>query len=175
MRPVPMRGPSAGFTLLELVVVVTIVGTVAFLTLPRLRLPGAGDDVDAAARWLAAHHHKLRVVAVQERRPYRLHCDLDARRFWATHTGMDEGESAAAFEAGFHLGPQGDIELVRLADGREVRQGLMAVVYFPDGHSYLAQVLLRADGGRRLAVRLESFLPEARLFEEDRPFETAAS
>ena len=167
--------PVQGFTLLELVVVVTIIGAVAFLTVPRMRLPGKGDDIEAAARWLVAHHHKLRIAAVRCQRRWLLHCDLDAQRLWVACEGVDDDGRAAAIAAGFRFGPDVRLELLRMADGREIRHGQTALVYFPDGHSYLAQALLRTDGQREMAVRLEPFLPEARLFKQDRPFETSAS
>jgi len=164
-----------GFTLLELVVVVAVIGTVAFLTVPRLRLPGQTDDLEAAARWIMTQHHKLRIEAVRQQHRYRLHCDLDAQRLWVSHDGMDETGRAEASEEAFRLQGGARLDLVRLADGREFRTGQKALVYFPDGHSYLAQILLREGSGRHLAVRVEAFLPEARLFDADRPFLVSSS
>lgn len=162
--------PAAGFTLLELVVVVAVIGTVAFLTVPRLQLPGRDRGLNAAARWLMAHHHKLRVESVRRQRRFHLHCDLDAQRIWATEEGMDAAQQSEAADKALQLGKEARLVLVRMADGREVRAGQSALVYFPDGHSYLAQLLLRDDRGRQRAVRLEPFLPEARLLDADLPF-----
>lgn len=71
--------PSAGFTLLELMTVVAILGLMLFLVLPNLDniLPGA--RISGAARTLAATVDFARSQAIFTGKPYEVHVHLDER------------------------------------------------------------------------------------------------
>jgi prepilin-type N-terminal cleavage/methylation domain-containing protein len=158
---------SPGFTLLELIVVMAVIGTVLVLTLPRLSLPGIHDDLEAVARQLIGAHHRLKTQAAAEQRRYTLHIDLDRQRMWISDTSMDENRLAGAAEDGYDLPRSVRLDRLRTPGGEAVTSGTYGVQYFPDGHSFMVDVDLRDSDGRRLTLRIEPFLSEARVVNED--------
>lgn len=77
----------AGFTLLELSLVLFILGLVYALAAPALSKGAPGLDVRAAAQQLAAGLRKARSVAAMERREAVLVLDVEGRRFSVTGDG----------------------------------------------------------------------------------------
>ncbi|MEO5656126.1 MAG: prepilin-type N-terminal cleavage/methylation domain-containing protein [Nitrospiria bacterium] len=75
-------GPR-GFTLLEIVIVVFILGLVALVVAPRLHR-FTGGDARSAARELAGLVDGLVQEAVASHTIYRLNYDVDAEVFWVT-------------------------------------------------------------------------------------------
>ncbi len=166
VRPGAFRPPAA-FTLLELIVVVAVIGTVLVLTLPRLQLPGVHDDLEAAARQLIQAHGRLRDEAVGRQQRHTLHLDLDRQRIWITHAAMDEEQTRAAADEGYRLPRRVRLERLRLPEDRDISAGAYGVDYFPDGHSFMAAVELAESEGRRLTLRIEPFLSAVRVVDED--------
>ncbi|HEX6941023.1 MAG TPA: GspH/FimT family pseudopilin [Longimicrobiales bacterium] len=72
----------AGFTLLEAVVVLVIIGVVAAVSAPALRSPG-GDGAAAAARALAAALREARNLAAERGRAVAFHLDPRTGRYAA--------------------------------------------------------------------------------------------
>jgi general secretion pathway protein H len=94
-RVLAMRRPfgQAGFTLLELVLVIAIIGVVTALVFPRFRNLGGGD-VKVEARTLIGRIQGLYNEATFTRRTHRLVYDLDTQRYWGeVDQGGGQGES----------------------------------------------------------------------------------
>jgi prepilin-type N-terminal cleavage/methylation domain-containing protein len=161
------RSPDAAFTLLELIVVVAIIGTVLVLTLPRIELPGRQGDLETVARYLIKSHRQLKAEAVSRQLRHTLHLDLDRQRIWVSNADMDEQQQVDAAEEGFALPRRVRLESLRLPNDREISAGAYAVQYFPDGHSFMVAIDLVEPGGRRLTLHMEPFLTAARVLDED--------
>jgi hypothetical protein len=148
-------------------VVVAVVGTVLVLTVPRLDLPGVGTDLDAVARQLIGTHRRLKAEAERQQRRSTLHIDLDRQRVWISDATMDPDRLSEAAEEGYDL-PRGvRIESLRTPDDRILGSGTYGVVYFPDGHSFMVDLALRDGDDRELTLRIEPFLPTARVLDDD--------
>ncbi len=165
--PANARDRQNGFTLLELIVVVAVLGTVLVLTAPKLRLPGMHGDLDAVARQLIDTHRRLKAQAADRQQRHTLHIDLDRQRLWVSSAGMDEDQLAAAAEDGYDLPRDVRIRRVRTAGKETFAVGTRDVAYFPDGHSYLMEIDLSDSDGRSLTLRIEPFLPLARVVNAD--------
>ncbi len=84
------RGRSvAGFTLVELLVVLTIVALVSAVALPRLATAGAGARVRAAASALAAGLREARADALTFGRDTTVTLDLESGRMASAHGVRD--------------------------------------------------------------------------------------
>ena len=165
-RP-PTHRSFSGFTLLELIVVMAVIGTVLVLTLPRLSLPGIRNDLEAVARQLIDTHRRLRAEAAALQLHHTLHLDLDRQRIWISNAGMNPDQTAAVAAQGYDLPRRVRLECLHLPGGGKIESGTYEVQYFPDGHNYMVDVDLGESGGRELTLRIEPFLAEARIADDD--------
>ncbi len=135
-RRATVRG-SAGFTLLEIALVLLIMAVILMLALPRLRDPGRAELM-AQSKRLVNIFKLLRSEAVLNGYAYRLNFDLGAQRYWVT---ADESADLGDFvhELGqLARGTQlhepvaiADVVLPTLAG--KVNQGQIYTVFYPDG------------------------------------------
>jgi len=77
-------GRACGFTLVEVMVVVLILGLMAGVMLPRLMRPLFASDIRLATRRLAALTALVRDRAVRTHQTYRLHYDRQKETLWVT-------------------------------------------------------------------------------------------
>ena len=133
MRTSGASSGQGGFTLLELVVVLVILGLVYALAVPTRPAAWLGGDVAGAARGLATELRAARATAVAERREVIAAVDLDSRTY-----GVD-GRVAAL--------PARDVERVGLAVApAEKRRGGGLIRFYPDGSSSGGRIDLGHDG-----------------------------
>ena len=165
-RP-PTHRSFSGFTLLELIVVMAVIGTVLVLTLPRLSLPGIRNDLEAVARQLIDTHRRLRAAAAALQLHHTLHLDLDRQRIWISNAGMNPEQMAAAAAGGYDLPRRVSLERLHLPGGREIGSGTYGVEYFPEGNNYMVDLDLGENSGREMTLRIEPFLAESRMVEDD--------
>lgn len=138
------QGNQGGFTLLEIVIVVTVLALVVGITLPRMPDIG-GTRIDRSARKVSAALILARSRAVSLRRYYRVDLDLGEHSIGLSYFGpegtfiedddvrpviLGEGHLADVVtgrggkvlegEGGIHISPRGQVEpsLVHLEDDR---------------------------------------------------------
>jgi len=139
----------AGFTLLELSLVLLIMVVVLAVVVPRLRDPGRQELMEQSHR-LVLTFRLLRSEAVLNGYAYRLNYDLDTQRYWATADGTgDLGDivhDAPALARGTKLErPVGFMDVVLPTLVGKVNQGQIYTVFYPDG-SIDATVIHLANG-----------------------------
>lgn len=89
-----MKTPQAGFTYLELAVVMLILGVIVALAFPAMHHYGS-SDLDLSARHLIRTVNYLADRAAATKKVYRLNYDLERREYWvAVRSG--EGEFTQA-------------------------------------------------------------------------------
>jgi general secretion pathway protein H len=133
------RGKERGFTLLELLVVLAIIGFVVALVPGFVLRSQPGLDVDVAARAIADGLRRTRSEAVLRNRPQTFALDVDARVFRAadgTPVRIDDG-IALTF---------------RTARSQLLGDRIGQIRFFPDGSSTGGLIGL-AQGGVQAAVR----------------------
>lgn len=142
-------GNRAAFTLVELIVVMTIIAILAGLIVPRMGRSLSGRTVAEAAARLALTCRTVRELAVARQQACAVDLDLDAGVYAVT--GQDQSGHSTRWQAtrvGW-LKPQrlgADVKLVscRGTDGQEVSSGQMSLRFFPDGRCSGATVRLAA-------------------------------
>ncbi|MFA9476733.1 prepilin-type N-terminal cleavage/methylation domain-containing protein [Phycisphaerales bacterium AB-hyl4] len=125
-------GARGGFTLLELVMVLLVVGVLLGVSLPTLRPFVSGREVHAAAGEMVAMTRLARSLAVSEARVYRLHVDLELHELWLSHEELPEDEAVPVPVARPIVLP-GDVAVYWEADDETLRRGY--VRFYPNGRS----------------------------------------
>lgn len=130
------RRGDAGFTLIEIGLVMLIIGLVLALAVPRFRDQGRAELM-SQTRKLAATFRFLQQEAILNGRVYRLNYDLDQQRYFVT-----EAEFGDAFLPSTGILAR-DVTLpstVQLADidvpdlGGKIYEGTGFTHFFPDGY-----------------------------------------
>ena len=158
------HGP-AGFTLIELIVVMAILAVVMAIAIPPLQNNLVVDHVKKAGRWIILKVPTLKERAVREQKTYRLHIDLDDDRLWISHAAMDEEQILEAARQGFEL--TGDLELVDVEypDAQTITSGLAEIRFHPQGYSDRAIIHLKEDD-QRISFQVEPFLSNVIMVED---------
>ena len=130
-------GGNAGFTLLEISLVLLIMAVVLMLAIPRLRDPGRADLMAQSKRFVNIFR-LLRSEAVLNGYAYRLNYDINMQRYWVT---ADESADLGDFvkelgqlARGTQLKePVGIADVVLPTLAGKVSQGQIYTVFYPDG------------------------------------------
>jgi general secretion pathway protein H len=140
---------SAGFTLLEALMVLAILGLVVAVTLPALRRPSDKLRLEAATRTLMSALRFSRVEAIARNQDVIVTMHVD-RRTLESSTGstiqIDQGIS---------------VEMIFAAAERR-RSAAGAIRFFPDGSSSGADIILTLNK-RRTRISVNWLTGEARL------------
>ena len=159
-------GAEAGFTLIELVVVMSLLALMLYVAIPRLQNDLLTDGTLKASRWIMTQVRTLQEKSVREQRTFTLNLDLGEGRMWVTHPAMDEVQQAAAEDGAYRL-PQ-DVTLRDVAFPGGIRQaiGIARIRFYPEEYADMAMIHLADTDGREFSFRIEPFLPGVKLFEE---------
>ena len=130
-RASPPSG-QAGFTLLELIVVMVILALAAALALPNGERTRRGLTLQATALDLASSLKNTRSEAIQSNREQKLVIDLAGRRFWG------EGQGPA------HALPRELIVSTEVPVSEQSAAGVASVRFRPDGSSSGGKIKLEA-------------------------------
>jgi general secretion pathway protein H len=140
---------SAGFTLIEMLVVLTIIGLVAALGFPALRRPPDSLRLEAATRTLASALRLSRAQAIARNADVAVTIDTDRRMF----------ESSAVRATA--LDPDISLKMIFAATERRGRAA-GAIRFFPDGSSTGGDIVLIL-GARQARISVNWLTGEPRL------------
>lgn len=153
--------PTAGFTLLELMVVIMLLSILLGFAIPAFQRGGRADSPDDAARGLLHAVAKLKNAALRHQQIHQLHLDLDANRIWVTREAEPGQDGAAPRQSEWALPDDIRMAYVRFPDKREIRSGTVTLSFYPQGYSDRAIVRLTDDGTEPTDLIVEAFLPMA--------------
>lgn len=131
-----------GFTLLEILVVMALMGLMYALVPPLISTSGSTTELRAAARQLAAGLRKARGHAVVSHRDATLTVDVERHRFQVTG---DAREYALPGTAALS---------VYTAKSEAVEEKVAAIRFFPDGSSTGGAIGI-ANGGAKFRVDVD--------------------
>ena len=133
------RRDARGVTLLELVVVLAVLATVAAFALPSIRRGSEGLQLRAGAGRVASLLREARQQAVTQRRPTRVALDAGHRGATLAWDGTSEPLRRVELPERFR---------VQAADGGD------ALTFSPRGLVRDARWIVEAPGGRRLVIEV---------------------
>lgn len=151
------------FTLVEMIVVTTLISIMLVVAVPRLGSGLFSDGSDETARWIIANVRHLKEKAVTDRKVYLLNVSPDIQRLWVTEAGVSDAEADAAREQGFAL-PRGiNIDHVAFSTTESLSSGTIPIAFYPHGYSDKAVIRIRTRDGERQAFIIEPFLAGVKL------------
>lgn len=161
-----MNPGEKGFTLIELVVVVLLIGLTMVLSVPRLRYAMLTDDLRGTVRRMVGTVRTLRNEAIREQKVYALHFDLESNRLWADSADMTDEERIEAHQKAFQL-PKGVrvLDVWRRGKGKEVA-GEAVIRFTKKGYMEQSVIHLGAEDGRRFTLIFSPFLGRVKVLEE---------
>lgn len=154
----------SGFTLLELIVVISLLSIMLALTVPRFHSTLFLDDTKTSARWIIGKIQSLKEAAIRDQKQHTLHIDLDTERYWETNESMSTEtlESAALNAASLPDGLKiADIEYPIRG---KIDSGQADIIFYKDGHSDKVLIHLQ-DGEKYISYLIEPFLSEVTRYE----------
>jgi prepilin-type N-terminal cleavage/methylation domain-containing protein len=153
-----------GFTLIELIVVMALIGIVFFFAIPRFEGSPFLDDAKKSGRWLIGKLQALREESLRTRRQQTLHIDLETGRIWNTAEAMSAEEIDRAVRQAQLLPGGGRVVSVELAGRGRVPAGRADIRFYRDGHSEKVLIHLR-HGDAFSSFLLEPFLSRVKVFD----------
>ena len=125
---------QAGYTLIELAVVVFLIGVMLFIAAPRIRDTLLNDSLKSTVRHFIGTARELRNDAVREQVDYILHIDLNGRTIWTYSADMTPEKRDERQKAAFRL--PADIKIVDVYRiGREKQlDGDAEITFFKKGY-----------------------------------------
>lgn len=162
---------APGFTLIELIVVVSLISLMLFFALPRLNSDLLDDDINTTSRWIILKVRTLKDRAHLEQKSYVLHLDMNTNRLWVSNASMTEEELEKAAGSAYQL-PEG-IQLldVEYPSGK-IATGEAEIWVFENGYSEKALIHLSDSANDIRTFLIEPYLPSVKLFKQAVGFES---
>jgi general secretion pathway protein H len=155
-----------GYTLIELIVVIVMIGIILTFAAPRMRIAFLNDPLKTAARKMVGTLHNLRNEAVRERQTYTLHFDLNSRKFWTTWDLMTVEEQTLVREHASSLPADVLIRDVWIKGKGKIVEGEAAIRFTPRGYTQAAAVHLRSPDGREITLELSPFISKVTVIDK---------
>jgi len=151
------KGNTAGYTLIELIVVLILLGLMFGLTVPRFRQALVSDSLDAAALRFIGLVQNLRERAISEQVAYVLHIDIRARKIWSFASSASEEEQEIARERAYELPADVRIEDIwSWSSGKLYEEA--TIRFSRKGYVQQSMIHLQAEDGRRVSLELTPFV-----------------
>jgi prepilin-type N-terminal cleavage/methylation domain-containing protein len=172
-----IRKPPNGFTLVELIVVIALIGILLVFSLPRIRPPGDFKTGVGAAKDLVRMITLIKHRALQDNRDLLLHLDIDGSRVWLTDSEMD---SAAVEKTRQNAIPLPDhlriVEIQFAGPSRNIQtdspdnRSNQTIRFSRSGYSD-GVILHITDNGSPVSLKISPFLLEVETFPGHVPYD----
>ena len=162
---------NQGFTLIELIVVITLISLMLFFAIPRFQVDVLSDNTNKVSRWIMVKVHSLKEKAVREQKLYVLHISLDSNRLWVTSEIMSQEELQAAEANGYELSNDINLLDVEYPDEEKISVGRADIYFYKKGYSDKAIIHISNDDNERRSFLIEPFLSRVRLYNKYIGFE----
>ncbi len=147
---------SAGFTLLELIVVVLVMALAVGVTYPALTHGSAIFQLRSAGREVLNTFRYAREKAITQQQRLKIVVDREAQNI----VFSDEFDSGVRTMSMPH-----HVRIVKvMLEGHEILQGPLVVHFLPNGSSENAEVVLGSDSGSVLRIVTDPITGGARVF-----------
>jgi len=160
-----------GFTLIELIIVVSLISIMLFLYIPRFQEAVMFDSTKRVSRWIIGKLQALKESSVNNQKLYVFHIDLDNNRMWVTNELMSEEEKQNAEQQGFEVPDDINLLDVEYPGKDKMLFGRADIYFYKKGYSDKALIHIEDSSNKQLSFLIEPFLSEVELYEEYVEFE----
>ena len=154
-----------GFTLIELIVVIALLGLMLFFSLPRLQNNPFIDERKKTSRWLMNKFQALKESAIRDQKQYSLIFDLDSGRIWETNEAMSQEELETAALNNYDLPENVRLIDIEYPDRGKITTGQTEITFYKAGYTDKAYIHMQEDE-TYLSFLIEPFLPNIQVFEK---------
>ena len=161
---------AKGFTLIELIVVMALLGIMIAFSVPRLHGTIFLDDTKKSSRWLIGKIQALKEAAIQSQKQYVLHIDIDTDRVWDTNESMSADDLEKATLDAYALPGTIKVMDVEFPVAGKIFSGRADIRFYKAGYTDKALIHIQ-DDNQQLSFLIEPFLPQVKLFEKYATFE----
>ncbi len=176
---IPVFDNNRAFTLIEIIVVITLMGIMFFFAIPRLDKSMFFGNSRQVSSWIVLKVKALKSKAVAKDTRYCLHVDINDNRLWVSSEAKAKGtdakpegdtggkaakKNASSSTQNEYTLPKGFRLLdVEFSDKRIKSSGTANLLFYPEGYSDRAIIHIENPDGRQLSYIIESFLPQVRI------------
>ncbi|UCD90532.1 MAG: type II secretion system protein [Desulfobacterales bacterium] len=157
---------NSGFTLIELIVVISLFSIMLFFAIPRFQGSVFQDNTKQVSRWIIFKVQTLKEKAVRDQLRYVLHINLDTNTLWTTHDAMSEEDRQAAQANGFRLPTDVNLLDVEYPDENKVLGGQADIHFYKKGYSDNAIIHVENSHNEQHSFIIEPFLTRVRMVQE---------
>ena len=161
---------NAGFTLIELIVVIALMGLMLFFSLPRFQNNPFLNDTKKSSRWLISKVQTLRESALRDQKRYTLHFDLDSGRVWETNETMSPEDIESKVMDSYELPEDLRIVDIEYPSIGKINSGQAEINFYKAGYTNKALVHMQ-DGDTYLSFLIGPFLSNIQFFEKYASFD----
>ncbi len=163
---------TKGYTLIELMVVLVLLGMVFSITAPRFRDAVLTDNLKSATRKLVGKIRALRTDAMQKQVTQLLCFDLDSNMYWNEPAGTTpEGRDLCREKNATQLPHDVRITDISFTGEGKKLAGEPEIRFSKKGYVQQSAIHLESKDGREFTILLRAFLPGVKVFEKYVEFE----
>lgn len=149
-----------GFTLIELIVVISIISFLLFFSLPSLSRISLFQENKSTVQDLAELVSELKKKALQSGVDHQMHIDISQGRVWTTDDTMDDAARENALVKAPLLSSDISVQDVQFQTLTIASGGVGIIRFSKQGYSDFAQIHL-LDNDKPMTVQIEPFLYNA--------------
>ncbi|MDM8550444.1 type II secretion system protein [Desulfobacterales bacterium HSG2] len=166
---VPRSG--RGFTLIELIVVISLISIVLFFSMPRFQDAVVMNQANKFSRWIILKTQTLKERSAQEKALYTLHIGMDSGKVWISNASMSEESLLEAEENGYDIPEDVRVLDVEYPDKGIISIGAAEICFYKNGYSDKVLIHIEDDDGEQRTFLIEPFLSKVKIYEEYVGFE----
>ncbi len=160
----------SGFTLIELIVVITIISVILAVSFPRIIKSSLFSNAGSQADNIAFLADDLKSRAIRNNTDFLLHIDTTAGKIWVTHAIMDDDQKEQAKQAEASLAEGTQISQVLFADNKKPALPEYQIYFRKQGYSDFVLIHLIENQNNR-TLKIEPFLPQTHILDGHIDFE----
>jgi len=161
---------NSGFTLIEVIVVVSLISIILFFSMPRFQNYILLDETKKVSRWIIGKVNILKDNAVLKKQLYILHASLDNNRLWSTSESMTPEELKNAEQKAYELPDKVKLLDIEYVGKGKVSFGEAEICFYKNGYSDKVFIHIEDNENERLSFLIEPFLSKVKLFEHYEDF-----